>query len=69
MNYSHLGALELNLSDARIRLAACKNVKQIELFKVFVAQLEREVAGERKFLGMEIKFNVSDDDLLNELDA
>ena len=57
---NHLDALNLRLSNERIRLAAATSEGERELRKVWIAQLEKEVAGEIEFLG-------SDDDLLAEL--
>lgn len=47
----HLSALELHLSNERERLAAATTETERELRRVYVAQCEREVAGERAFLG------------------
>lgn len=63
MNFSHLDALNLNLSNERMRLANAKTFEEIELRKVWVTQLEKEVAAERKFLGLADEIEVSDSDL------
>ena len=61
----HLSALQLRLSNERIRLSQATNKGEIELRTVWVKQLEKEVEGEYKFLN---KDNVmSDDELLKEL--
>ena len=41
---THLNALELNLSHERVRLSQATNQQDIALRKVWVAQLEREIA-------------------------
>lgn len=57
---NHLDALNLRLSNERVRLANAKSEGERELRKVWIAQLEKEVAGEIQFLGTE-------DDLLAAL--
>ncbi|HXJ39712.1 MAG TPA: hypothetical protein VNH18_10570 [Bryobacteraceae bacterium] len=67
---NHLHALELRLSHERERLAQAKTARERELRAVWVAQIEREIAGERKFLGLpesEADATVSDDELLAQL--
>lgn len=59
---THLDALNLRLSNERIRIANAKSEGEIELRKVWIAQLEKEVAGEEKFAD-----EISDEDLLAEL--
>lgn len=67
---SHLSTLELSLSHERARLSAATSAKEMELRKVYVAQIEKEIAGEKKFLGIvETEVAMSDDDLFNELNA
>lgn len=61
----HLSALQLRLSNERIRLNQATNKGEIELRSVWVKQLEKEVQGEFEFLN---QHNVmSDDELLKEL--
>jgi hypothetical protein len=67
IDYSHLDALELNLSNERARLNAATKNGEIELRIVWVKQLEKEIAFERNFLGLGEASEVSDDDLLAEL--
>lgn len=69
MNTDHLTALNVRLSHERARLQSAKTEQQRTVFAVRVAQCEREVAGELKFLGMSqnVMLEISDDDLLNEL--
>lgn len=67
---THLDALELNLSHERARLAAAKSPKEIAMRKVYVAQLEKEVAGELAFLGKTAPaLDMSADELFRELSA
>lgn len=67
---SHLVALHEHLSRERARLATAKSDEERALRQVWVAQAERELEGELKFLGMDGGAEVaeiSDDDLLAEL--
>lgn len=66
---SHLVALETRLSNEKKRLANAKTKKEKEYRAVVVAQAEKEIKGERKFLGMkeEDKLDISADDLYKEL--
>lgn len=68
---SHLNALELRLSHERERLAAEKRADRRKLRAVWVAQIEREIESERRFLGLnnEAVIEMSDDELLAELSA
>ena len=52
MNTEHLDALESALCRERARLSAATADAEIALRTAWVAQLEREVAGERKFLAL-----------------
>jgi hypothetical protein len=61
----HLSALQLRLSNERIRLSQATNKGEIELRTVWVKQLEKEVDGEYKFLNKDNA--MSDDELLKEL--
>lgn len=72
----HLNALELRLSHERGYLAQAKRPQEIEIRKVWIAQIEKEIAGEKKFLaehyGIEFpatldEILMSDDELLAEL--
>ncbi|MFS4518214.1 hypothetical protein ACMFLR_30620, partial [Delftia tsuruhatensis] len=66
---SHLVALEEGLSRERARLRSAKTDAERTARAVKVAQAEREVAGERKFLGLpnEELLDLSDDELAAEL--
>lgn len=68
---SHLNALELNLSHERVRLSQATAAQDIALRKVWVAQLEREIADERRFLGIVSTddADLSIDDLFAELQS
>lgn len=59
---NHLDALNLRLSNERARLSSAKSQAEIELRKVWIAQIEKEIGDEAKFSG-----EVSDDQLLADL--
>lgn len=77
MTYStdHYEALMTRLSNEKARLAACTKPKEIELRKVWVMGIEKEIASEVEFLkskGIEVYASIddlfmSDDELMNEL--
>lgn len=69
VNTSHLNALELRRSNERNYLARAKTEKERALRKIWIAQIEKEIAGERKFLGKkkDPDVDMSDDELLAEL--
>ena len=52
IDLSHLHALEYRLSNERVRLAEAKTKKEIEMRKVWVAGIEKEIENEKKFLGI-----------------
>ena len=67
---SHLNALEIRLSHERGYLAAAKSTKERAIREVWIAQIEREIVGEKKFLGLEAEAGLpemTDDELLAEL--
>lgn len=74
-NTDHYAALMNRLSNEKSRLAACTKPKEIELRKVWVAGIEKEIANEVEFLkskGIEVYASIddlfmSDDELMNEL--
>jgi spore coat protein CotF len=70
---THLVALTTRLYNERRALAAATKTQEIELRKVWVAQIEREINGEERFLGMTVTDwtapEVSDDELMAELMA
>jgi len=66
---SHLNALEYRLHREKFHyLPMAKTQAEIEMRKVWIAQIEREIAGEREFLAASAD-NLSDDELLAELAA
>ena len=71
MDTAHLNALRLRLSHERGYLAAAKNEKERELRRVWIAQIEKEIADEQRFLGITSTTTVemSDDELMKELSA
>jgi hypothetical protein len=68
---NHLDALELRLSHERERLAASRTAGERALRTAWAEQIEREIAGERAFLGLAVdsRVDISDDELLAELSA
>jgi len=69
INTSHLDALNVRLSNEHIYFAKAKTEKEKELRKVWIVQIEKEIAVEKKLLGIEDVevAAISDKDLLNEL--
>jgi hypothetical protein len=64
----HLAALNLRLSNERVRLAAAKTQKERELRSVWVAGIEKEISHEIEFLGQqEPETELTDDELLAAL--
>jgi hypothetical protein len=64
MDTTHLTALETRLSHERARFAADRS----EIRKVWIAQIEKEIAREREFLGVtDEALEMTDDELLAEL--
>jgi len=70
---SHLDSLQTRLSHERVRHANAETNGERLWRAVWVAQLEREVAREREFLGLSAATAtvdaMSDDELLRELGA
>jgi len=68
---SHLIALQTRLAHENEYLAAAKTQKEIAIRTVWIAQIEKEIADEKKFIGFEEISpevdNMSADDLLAEL--
>ena len=66
---SHLDALNVRLSHERSYLAAAKTNKERKLRKVWIAQIEKEIAVEMEFLsiGDSVECDMSDDELLAAL--
>lgn len=72
MNTSHLQACITRLANERTRLAAATEQNEIELRSAWVRQMEKEVNGEERFLGLpETDYSepeMSIEDILAELD-
>lgn len=66
-DFSHLHALETRLEHERVRRDASKNGQELALRNVWVAQIEREIASERSFLGLDKIDGMADEELLAEL--
>lgn len=72
---THYAALMTRLSNEKTYLASCTKPKEIELRKVWVMGIEKEIASEVEFLkskGIEVYASIddlfmSDDELMNEL--
>ena len=71
MDITHLTALQTRLAHEHEYLAAAKSESEIALRKVWIAQVEREIAAEKVFLGLEeiAADEMSVEDLLAELMA
>jgi len=70
LDLSHLHALMDGLSRKRQSLSNAKTPREREIRQVHVNQAEREIAGERKFLGLppeEVLPEMSIDDLATAL--
>ena len=52
MDLSHLGALELRAGHERARLRVATRPREIALRRIWISQVEREIAAEREFLGL-----------------
>ncbi len=66
-DHSHLAALEAALSHERARLAAATGQQEIALRKAWVAQLEKELAGEYARYGILPPPDMTADELAAEL--
>ena len=68
---THLDALQTRLSHERARLAAARKPREIELRTVWIAQIEKEIAGEMDRLGGSVETlpDMTDDELLSALTA
>lgn len=67
--FAHLTALQESLAREQVRLANAKNQNERDFRNQRIAMVQKEVAGEYKFLGMETIDAMSDDELLAELAA
>ena len=61
---NHLDALNIRLSNERIHLSSSKTESEKELRKVWISQIEKEIAHEEKFIE---ECHLSDESLLAEL--
>ena len=70
MSMEHLNALRLSLSHERVRLAKAKTGREKEFHLVRANGLEKEIAGELKFLGIKEDAlpEMTDEEILAELD-
>ena len=69
-NTTHLNAIRLRLSNERTRLASASSESERQLRATWVVGIERELAGEFAFLGLQPdpQFGgIDDDELLEEL--
>jgi hypothetical protein len=68
-DFSHLAALETRLSHERVRLDNSKSKHETAARYVTVRGIEREIAAERFFLGLDPidETDMSDDELLAAL--
>lgn len=65
---SHLDALNLRLSHERVYLAEAKTDAERVLRRVWISQIEKEIAGEMVFLGKTCDLpEMTDDEILKEL--
>jgi hypothetical protein len=69
MMTDHLNALEIRRSHERNYLAKAQTTQERALRKVWIAQIEKEIAGEKSFLGLanDAMPEMDDDALLAEL--
>jgi hypothetical protein len=71
MDTTHLNALELALSNERIRLANATTESEKKLRSVWITQMEKEIEGEKKFLNEQpthdVDTDMTDAELLREL--
>ena len=66
MTNSHLDALNLRLSNERVRLANAKTDSERTLRTVWIQQIEKEIRNEEGFVTTQ---DISDEQLLRELTA
>lgn len=63
MEMTHMDALRIRLANERGYLARAKTGEERALRRIWIAQLEKEIAAEAKF----VINDISDDELLAEL--
>lgn len=69
---SHLDAIQLRLSHERARLSSARTLKEKRQREIWVAQIEKELADEYRFLGIQPDTSaeeLSDDELMAELES
>lgn len=65
---THLNALQVRLSNERNYFAKAKTANEQALRKVWIAQIEKEIAFETKFIGEQApEVEMTDDELLAAL--
>lgn len=73
MDKTHLNALELHLSNERVRLSNATTESEKAMRKVWVAQLEKEIDCEKKLLNTQPEtmdlgdMDLTDEELLRQL--
>jgi hypothetical protein len=68
MDITHLTALQTRLANETDYLAKAKNKAERELRKVWIAQIEKEIACEKQHLGLkDVSTDLSNDELMREL--
>lgn len=69
MNTAHLSALNVRLSNEKVRLANAKTARERDLRAVWVAQIEKEIAHERalQVFVEDPALQMTDDELLEAL--
>lgn len=68
---NHIDALNLRLSNERVRLAQAKNANEIRQRQVWITQIEKEIESEKAFLNSQAqeRTDLSDEELLRQLEA
>lgn len=70
--FSHLSAISMRLFNEKQRLSVSVKEKDVKFREMMVEQAEKELAQERKFLGLpaeSLDIEIDEDDLLAELMA
>lgn len=65
---THLETLRLHLSNEKSRLSNATHKAEIAMRQIWISQLEKEIAGELKFLGISDDLpELSDDEIFKSL--
>jgi hypothetical protein len=64
---THLDALELRLSNERIRFSNASSSNEKATRKAWITQVEKEIKCEKEFLGIADEADITDDELLATL--